>query len=179
MGDFPLGSQLFPAGACIHTESVCFGPAGQADRGNLAYGFNAWPAANRGIYIPFTITNPAKAQQMFWENSGVAGTTDIGIYDGTSFKRLVSLTATTNAGTIQVGNITDTILTPGPYFLGMVCSTTTTQTYYSNALPVQVLRMTGCAQQAIGSATLPDPMVPAPIASAFLPFAGISFNATI
>lgn len=178
MTDFPTSMLEFPVGACIHTGSPQVSTCNAGEIAVVNYAAAVAPAANRAIYIPFTLGTTAVAQQMFWENGAVAGTTDVGIYD-VNYVRLVSLGATTNAGTIQVGNITDTALTPGVYYMAWLPSTVTTQTYWSAQVSSGHLRMLGVTQQAVGSATLGTPGVPAAVASSYLPFVGISFQAVM
>lgn len=178
MADFPAAYALSPVGATIHSGHPAAGTANAADFAVLNYAAAAWPTANLAIFIPFWIDQYATAKQMFWENGGAAGTTDVGIYDS-GFVRLVSLTATANAGTIQIGNIADTVLGPGMYYMAGLASTVTTQTYWSAAVSIPALRMSGCFQQAVGAATLPNPAVPAAVSNAYLPFVGISFQATM
>lgn len=179
MGDFPLAYSLSPIGATVHSGHPACGTCNAAEYSVANYAAAAWPAANRAIFIPFWMDQYSTAKQMFWENGGAAGTTDVGIYDA-NFALLVNLTATANAGTVQIGNITDTLLTPGIYYMAALASTVTTQTYWSVATPgIPALRMSGMFQQAVGAATLPNPAVPAALTSAYLPFIGISFQATI
>lgn len=180
MADYPLAGLEFPVGACIHTGSPAVATCNLAEVAVANYTAGAAPAANRAIYIPFTLDTPNIAKQMFWENGGVAGTTDVGIYD-VNYKRLVSLAATTNAGSIQIGNIADTELLPGVYYMAWLPSTVTTQTYWcvNTNITAPHLRMCGVTQQAVGSATLGATGVPAAATSAYLPFVGISFQAVM
>jgi len=166
------------AGGCITPNVFPFSTALQAEVSVVNYGAAAWPANNLGIYIPFVMDAPKTVKQMFWENGAAAGNSDIGIYDCVG-NRLVSLGSTANAGTIQVANITDTLLTPGTYYAGMVVSTTVTETVWSAVIPVSHLRACGVQQQAIGSSTLPNPATFAVMASAYLPMIGLSFQATM
>lgn len=136
------------------------------------------PAATRAIFIPFLVPGPVTAQQMFWENGAVAGTTDVGIYDITA-TRLVSTGPITNAGTIQIVNITATLLQPGAYYMAWLPSTNTTQTYLSLAVSVVFMRANGMQQQAVGSATLPNPATFAAVASAYIPLVGVNFRASM
>lgn len=178
MGDWPSVTLGPPSGATLHSGSLACATGNAADLAVLNYAAAAWPAANRAIYLPFTKDRPDTVKQMFWENGGVAGTTDVGIYDVTG-KRLVSIGATTNAGSIQVVNITDTDLPPGAYYMAILASTVTTQTYWSAAVNLNTLRACGCQQEAVGSGTLPATATFAAIASAYLPFVGMSFQAVM
>lgn len=178
MGDFPSVTLGVPSGATMHTGHLACSTGNQADLAVVNYVAAAFPAANRAIYVPFTKDRNDVAKQMFWENGGVAGTTDVGIYDIWGNK-VVSLGATTNAGSIQIGNITDTALKPGTYYMAILASTVTTQTYWSAVVNANTLRACGCQQQAVGAATLPATATFAAIASAYLPMIGISFQATM
>jgi len=176
--DFPQAQIENIAGACINTNTFPFSTAMQAEQCVVNYAGAVWPSNNMAFYVPFVLDQPKTAKQMFWENAAVAGTMDIGIYDAYA-NRLVSLGATTNAGTLQVGNITDTALVPGLYYAAMLCSTIVTQSTWSAAIPSANLRFCGVQQQAVGSATLPNPATFAVMAQSFLPMIGISFQATM
>lgn len=178
MSDFPRTTIAHPAGAVIHTAHPSFSTHNLAGLAVANYTANAWPAANLGIYVPFVIDEPSTVRQMAWENGGVAGTTDIGIYDRNG-KLLVSLGATTNAGSIQVANIADTALPPGLYYAAMVASTVTTQTYWSGLIAAGTLRCCGVQQQAIGAATLPATATFAAVANGLLPFMAVAFQAVM
>lgn len=178
MSDWPSVTIGVPSGATIHSGHLACATGNQADFAVLNYAAAAFPAANRAIFIPFTKDRPDNVKQMFWENGGVAGTTDVGIYDIYG-NRLVSLGPTTNAGSIQVGNIADTDLPPGLYYMAILASAIVTQTYWSAAVALNTLRACGCQQQAVGAATLPATATFAAIASAYLPFVGISFQAVM
>lgn len=180
MADFTLTTIEFPLGSVIHPGHPASSTCNAAELAVLNYAAAAAPSANRAIYIPFNVDIEITAKQMFWENGAAAGTTDVGVYDGTSLKRLVSLGATSNSGTtIQIGNIADTTFGPGLFYMAWLPSTVTTQTYWSAAINAAHLRACGVQQQAVGSATLPDPAVFAAVASAYLPFVGIAFQATM
>lgn len=89
-----------------------------------------WPAANRAIYIPFTVANIFTAQTMGLANgNAVSGNVDVGIYDGQGH-RLVSAGSTAQAGTsvIQAFDIADTILLPGLYYLAVALDNGTGKT---------------------------------------------------
>lgn len=178
MGDFPVPFSLAAANATMHPGHPACSTGGVTELAGIGFGAVAAPAANRAIYIPFMVDQYCTAKQMFWENGAAAGTTDVGIYDA-GYTRLVSLTATANAGTIQIGNITDTPLEPGIYYMAWLPSTVTTQTYWSAAVSIPALRFCGVTQEAVGSATLGATGVPAAVASAYLPFVGISFQAVV
>lgn len=178
MADFPPQQIENIGGACIQTNGTPFMTAMQADLAAANFAGAIWPANNQAIYVPFVLDQPKTAKQMFWHNTAASGTMDVGIYDANA-NRLVSLGATTNAITLQVGNITDTLLVPGLYYAGILCSTIVTQNTWSSVVPISCLRACGCQQQAVGAATLPNPATFAVITAAYLPMVGISFQATM
>jgi hypothetical protein len=86
-----------------------------------------WPSNNLAFYYPFSLTSFETAYQLlFLVGATSSGNIDVGIYDSQK-NRIVSagstaMSATVN--TVQELNITDTVLPPGDYLLGGVCSTT-------------------------------------------------------
>lgn len=137
----------------------------------------AWPAAARTICVPLVIDRTVTVTQMFAYNGTIAGgNTDIGIYDFGG-NRLVSMGATAQAGTsvIQAFNITDTVLGPGQYFMGM-SNSGTTGTYLRVAPGVTVLSLSNCSQSATA---MPSSMSFATPASAYLPIFGAVIATTI
>jgi hypothetical protein len=89
-------------------------------------GTGAWPTTDRAVFLPFELPNPRTFKNIVWFNSTtVQGNIDVGLYTHQG-SRVVSLgsTAMVGAGARQVGNITDTPLLPGYYFLAMVWSGT-------------------------------------------------------
>jgi hypothetical protein len=136
-------------------------------------GAAAWPAANRAIYAPLIIESWVLVTQLFIYVGAAAGTADIGIYD-VEKKKLVSSGATNTAGTntLQLFDVTDTLLTPGNYWLGMDCSTVTTLTLFRWTTNLIILESVGVQQEAVGSATLPATATFANPANSYLPVMG-------
>lgn len=80
--------------------------------------------ANLAYYIPFFLTEGRTALKMLHMNgAAVAGNIDLGIYDW-EFDAVVTLGATAQAGTnaVQEGDIADTVLPPGRYFMAFSAS---------------------------------------------------------
>lgn len=177
MPDFPSPMLEHMGGACISTNVFPFSTAIQAELAVVNFAAAAWPSNNLAIYVPFVLDQPKTAKQMFWENGAANGNTDVGIYDALG-NRLVNLGSTANAGTIQVGNIADTFLTPGLYYAAMAVSTTVTETVWSAVVPATHLRACGCQQQAT-ALPLPTTATFAVVSNAYLPMIGISFQATM
>lgn len=106
-----------------HSDCSIGGPmAGMLTAQNLS----TWPAANLAIFIPFRVYQIYTAVKMSWINGTVSGNIDVGIYDAQG-DRLVSLgsTAMSGASAIQTGDITDTTLKPGLYYMAMAVDNTT------------------------------------------------------
>ncbi len=91
-----------------------------------------WVVANKAYYYPFKLYDWATVYQlMFFVGSASSGNVDIGIYDGQG-NRIVSAGSTAmsaTANTIQVINVTDTVLPPGDYFLALARDTTSGNQY--------------------------------------------------
>lgn len=147
----------------------------------------AWPAANRGLYVPFHVPVTCTAYRMFVLNgSAVAnGTVDMAIYETASgdakpSARLVTAGATTtaNANALQFLDIADTTLVGGGlYFMGISMSSGSDTAFRTSGLGVLALQAIGTFQQA-AVATLPDPAVPVAPTLAYTPLFGIALRST-
>ncbi len=172
----------FP-GALLHKPVLSSGSAEAVSNISLAASTGvtsaAWPVANLGIFVPFTLRSPYLVRRLWWVNgASVAGTTDMGVYTQGG-ARLVSAGPQTQAGTSQVQTFTPTavLLDPGSYYMALSASSTSATYLRWVALTARLLQMWGVAQQ--GSvATLPDPFTLAAIGSTYLPLFGIA-NATV
>jgi len=138
----------------------------------------AWPANNRAIYLPFFIERVVTAFKMSVEVTTQSGNLDMGIYDE-NFARLVSLgsTAVAAAG-LQVGDIADTVLTPGLYYMAMNCSTTAAA--FSRQAPASVILETiaGGRTEDVGAVALPATATPVTPVSAYIPTLAVGLKAT-
>lgn len=177
MSDWPQPTLYAPPGPVI--SSV--GPESMAGDIAMLTGLTAasatFPAASRTIYVGIVIERFTKVLQMFAYNGAtVSGNADIGIYDYAG-NRLVSMGSTAQAGTsaIQLFNITDTILAPGRYFMG-VSLDNTTGTFLRTALSTQQAKFGLMYQDAT---SLPSTMGFSDVASAYLPVFGAVVASTI
>jgi hypothetical protein len=126
MADFP-GSALVPladdrSSLCISTFSGwSLGPGVAA----AAAASSAWPAANRALFVPFRVPVPVTVYKMaVGAGATAAGNFDVGIYDSIG-NRLVSIGATAKGASVEhILNITDTLLLPGLYYMGMAADGT-------------------------------------------------------
>lgn len=177
--DFP-GESRYVTSTTIQTAQVMAG-IGDHLIGNAAGApiSRAWPAANRALYIPFIVGVTFVAVQMFVVNGAtVSGNIDVGIYDG-SGNRLVSKGSTAQAGVSsqQAFDITDTVLLPGRYYMG-VAMDNATGTLIAWGPVAGLAGSMGCLQQATAFA-LPATATFAAMASAFIPGVGIHSRTTI
>lgn len=129
MSDFPRASGVSPA--TIDTFSTwCVGLDQAAFAGAItAPASAAWPAANRAIYVPFSLPFPYLLRKFFWCNGGTAnGNVDCGIYSRAGTK-ICATGSTAQAGTSVVQSaapsIGATLLMPDSYYLALALSSGT------------------------------------------------------
>lgn len=139
-----------------------------------AEGSAAWPAANRALYIPFTVTSPYPVRRMWAGNGATAsGNIDLGIYSSGG-RRLASTGATAQAGTSTLQYVAcDILLDPDMYYMALSLSSATGTIRRSAALGVEVLRSIGMLQEA-SAHPLPASMTGATIATAYFPLFGLT-----
>lgn len=81
-----------------------------------------WPAADRSILCPVTVTDTITVRKLWVKNgTAVAGNLDLGIYDATATTLIASTGEVLQAGTsaIQSQSITATVLAPGSYYMAL------------------------------------------------------------
>lgn len=134
------------------------GPTGSA----MSATSSAWPTANIALIYPFKLCEWATAYQLLLHiGATTSGNVDIGIYDSQG-NRIVS-SGSTAAGTINVlqqFNITDTVLSPGDYYLAIGCDNTTCTMFSSPAVPDETFMTRAPVYQVTG---LTGPTLPATI----------------
>jgi len=171
--DFPtLDLKMLPvlysgSGEAIGSELAAYNATAPASA--------AWPAANRVIGIPFTLTEPVTVTKLAAYNGATAsGNTDLGIFDA-NFVKLVSIGDTAQAGTnaLQEFNITDTLLCPGRYYFAMKNSSATSTFFRWSTPPVNALKLMGVWQNTGAAGSLAASYTPAVPASAYVPLVGM------
>jgi hypothetical protein len=171
---YPPNSIITPASpeslmVDLSSIGAVFGSAGTS-------GF--WPAANRAMYFPFALSRHAIVKKVFWVNgSSVTGNVDLGVYavDG---RLIVSSGSTAQSGTNapQVVDITDTMLAPGPYYIGLACSGSAA---FMRVQPTaQFQRLFGCLEQS-SAFPLPATATFAENSSLYVPLAGLMLGEVI
>lgn len=110
----------------------------------------AWPTANKAVYVPIVISRPILITNMWCTNGATANSNiDIGLYDK-SGTRIINMGATAQSGTLntQIFNITDTLIGPGDFYLGMSFSATTGTVVASPTIGAAFLVMCSVMEQA-------------------------------
>jgi hypothetical protein len=171
--------------ACQHHGTIT--TASVAAAGDLLLGTSnggasaAWPAANRAIFVPFEFATPRVVTQLFWHNGAiVSGNVDCGLYqtDGTLIVAVGGV-AQSGTSTIQVADITDTLLLAGLYVMALSIDNTTAQILRSSG-PGTITMTAGGIRTAASSYPLPSPATIATTsASNYLPMFGFAFHATV
>lgn len=154
----PIKSELSPVSDACRIE-------GQ----NVGYTTGAWPAANKALYLPFFLPYPITVKKIGWRNSTtVNGNIDVGVYDhfGNS-KVLLGAVAMTGSGLVQIGDVADTNLLPGYYYLGMSSSSGTAT--FSRVLPSTLVMRTIGMQEEAAAHPLPATATPIPITVSYVP----------
>lgn len=138
--------------------------------GSAYTGTGTWGAANRAYYIPVQVLTTITVYKMVWLNGATVGTNsiDVGIYTAAG-TRLVSGGGVLTSGVSvpQVVDITDTVLTPDTYFLGMSMNGIT-DTVLRNASNALQHRASGVQQQSTAY-PLPATMAAAGQTDGFVP----------
>lgn len=153
MPDFPISPNLMNAISIGSWSLESLGIDLRSHSGTWATS-NAWGTNNLALYIPVEIYYPVTIVKMSINNgSTVNGNIDLGIYDVGGAK-LVSKGSTAQSGTsaIQTLDITDTLLLPGLYYMGVAFSSTTGTCAGWNGLNTQIMQQAGIYQQASGFA---------------------------
>ena len=138
-----------------------------------------WPAANRALYVPFTLDETVTVVKMFAYNGATAaGTTEISIYNA-ALSRQFAAGSAAQAGTnqIQEFDTADTSLAAGRYYMALM-NTLGTSTFFRIAPAVALLESLAVAQEATGG-TLPATATLALAASAYLPYFGLSLRTLV
>lgn len=101
---------------------------------------NGWPVTSIGLFVPVEILYPTTVAKMLLNNGTiVAGSVDVGVYDPSGVRQ-VSYGSTPQSGTsaIQVFDITDTLLKPGLYYMGVAHNNTGSFAGFSAAQAVDL-----------------------------------------
>ena len=104
------------------------------------------PTANLALYIPFSLDRLVTAYAFMTTAVTATGNIDFGIYN-LSGDRIVSTGSVTNVAATTRYDITDTVLSPGTYYMAFSCSNNTDTFYRDNSHPYPLLAAAGVKQQ--------------------------------
>lgn len=142
------------------------------------------PGANFVYYNPFMIYERATAVKMTYVVGATSnGNCDLGIYDARTKTRLVNSGSTAQGAinTLQEIDITDTILTPGRYFMaltlssgtGTIMHTSQVDELFSNVMPAYVETTGGFGLPATAAFAMTTASSPS------VPLFGVNFNTLV
>ncbi len=137
-----------------------------------------WPSANLAIFVPFSLSEEILVTHLWTANGAAAsGNLDVGIYT-LGGRRLCSAGSTAMSGTstIQLFDITDYLLGPGEFYLGMSCSNTTAQFLRGVTGSANRGKLLGLAEQASALA-LPAAATLATYTQNYVPLFGLAMRA--
>jgi hypothetical protein len=142
---------------------------------------STWPTANAAIIVPCNLPVGGTAQKVWWHNGATAsGTVDVALYNRRTLTKVAGpAAAVTQAGinAVQSSDITDVAVGPGPYFLAMSASATTT-TVFRESISADDGRAMGCYIMTTAHA-LPTTLTLAAFNVATMPLFGVQFTATV
>ena len=140
----------------------------------------AWPAADRRIYVPITITEDCTVVKVWWVNGGtVSGNVDFTLYTEALAKTAITSGSTAQSGTtvIQEVNTADTALTAGRYYMSIALDNATGR-ISGYAPAIETVKSWGVAQEA-SAFTAPATATLAAAATAFVPTIGMSLRTLV
>ena len=116
---------------------------------NNAPATSAWPSANLAIYVPVRVAHTCTVYKMATGCGATAGGNfDLGVFTWAGVK-LVSTGSTARAASSEVVvDVTDTVLAPGRYWLGMAANGTDNYFTVCAALNAGFGKIAGMRQQA-------------------------------
>lgn len=141
-----------------------------------------WPIANTGFWYPIYVPTICVAKRMWWVNGATVDAgynVEVGLYRDGGYKPGAKLITTGSVaqGTLnqlQWGEITDTTLTPGLWWLFMSCSTTSATFFRSSAGSANWDEMLGFQQASIGPGSAPATATPVEKSNQIVSLVGFS-----
>lgn len=145
---------------------------------SAAMASSSWSTGNRAMYIPFVLPWPYLVNRVFWGNgSTLTANKDFGIYTaGGTLIYSTGSTAESGASVLQFVEPTPFLLSPGRYYMALVCSATTNHVWASASTAIYK-RMWGILEQAT-ALPLPATWTPAAASMTIVPLCGITSTTT-
>lgn len=157
----PLALRVF--GTCRYAPTFNILMMQATTGGAATFASATWPTNDLAIYYPITMPGRFKvARFMVANGANATGNVDVGLYSEAGV-RLLSTGTTLRAGTnaMQYIGVTDSTFPPGNYYLALVASSTTGSYMRSASQGLEVSKISGFLQEALGSTVLPTTMTPA------------------
>lgn len=101
----------------------------------------AWPSADMAIYVPIAVPNRVLVHKLWFASADIGtGNVDMALYSATGTAVVAATeTAKSATSTEQVFDVTDTVIGPGLYYVGLSCSNNTdTFNRFSFAAPMSL-----------------------------------------
>ena len=131
---------MAPAPPMVGTSGPFEAVASRSGTGTSQMASGSYAATDAAFYHPVVVPVTCVVRRMWWANGSTVSASyniDVGIYADAGRKpgrRLVSTgsTAQGTASVVQFVDVTDTVLPPGLYWLGMACSSSVATFFRQN-----------------------------------------------
>lgn len=145
-----------------------------------------WESANRGVWNPVLVPVACVARRMWWANGSTVSASynvEAGIYTSVDYLPSAKLVTTGSvaqgtASTIQFADITDTVLSPGMYWLYMSCSSASATFFRSSASTANWAKLIRFTQDSVGPGSAPTTATPVASSSTSIVLFGFATTAS-
>lgn len=141
--------------------------SGVGGAASVTWASNAWPAANRGIYVPMTFPCDANLYQVQFRPTNTTGNFDLAFYSPLG-ARIASLGTTAMANAIQTLSVAVHVFAGETYFVGVALSSGSGTAISGAVGGLEKCQGMGILQEA-SAVPLPATMTPVVVASDFVP----------
>lgn len=162
MSDWPIGLRQGIRYSALSPHSPGQ-PCGESIAGASATTAAAWPAANRVILLPVTVTRNVVITKLGVYNGAVAGNVACGFYTVTPANGLILLrvantgsVAMSGANVLQSFDVEDVEVAAGLCYIGFTCSTTTTATFRRSEPGLAAVQAAGIVQYSAAGTEAPE-----------------------
>lgn len=150
---------------------------------NATASSQAYPAANLALYVPIIVPRQVTIYEGFVLSGTLttSNTVQVALYDEAGVKIVGTSDFTVAVASVIVNssaNLTDTVVTPGRYYLGFGCSGT--RNFFASVPSTAGTAAAGgvCEQTGLTGSTLPGTATFATTTRAYVPVFGLNVRAT-
>lgn len=177
-----IGEQEVKPLVTIHRDSIEMNGSNllTAGAGMLTAASATWPTANRAIYMYFAVQTPITVTKLFCYNGAVvSGNVAMAIFDAVG-TRIVTTGSVAQAGTnaLQEFDITDTVLFPDLYILGLQCDNTTA-TFFRTQLGATYLALGAAVTGGAPTFPFPATVTVALVNADYVPLVGLTTRSVV